>query len=354
MGASSHDRPGMVGGEPAPSEVARISVIVPMLNEGNHVESLVDSLAAQDWAGALEVIVADGGSTDGSVERLTDAANRAGLPLELISNPAGWVSQGLNACIREASGDLIVRMDCHSRYPPDYLRLCADAASETGAWNVGGIVIADGRTTGERATAFAMSSAFGGIGWTRHAARGGRSEVDTVTYGAFRPEAFARAGLFDESLGRNQDDELNFRLRRAGGTIVLDPRIRTFYTPRGALGAVFRQYHEYGYWKVPVMLRHGSVLSLRSLAPLAFVGSLAVLAAAAPASPRARRLAAAELGLYGLCAVAFAATSLHTRKEPFTLLPRVAATFAAFHVGYGTGMLRGWARAFRGPSSDAS
>jgi glycosyltransferase involved in cell wall biosynthesis len=348
MESSSHDRPGIVGGDPGSSEVARISVIVPMLNEGDHVEGLVDSLASQDWAGALEVIVADGGSTDGSVERLRTAADGANLPLRIISNPAGWVSQGLNACIREATGDLIVRADCHSRYPPDYLRLCANAASETGAWNVGGIVIAEGRTLGERATACAMSSAFGGIGWTRHAAGDGRSEVDTVTYGAFRPEAFARAGLFDESLGRNQDDELNFRLRRAGGTIVLDPEIRTYYTPRGALRAVFRQYHEYGFWKVPVMLRHRSVLSMRSLVPLAFVGSAAVLAAAAPGSRRARRLFAVEIGLYGVSAVLFAAVSLRGRRERFTLLPRVAATFAAFHFGYGTGMLRGWARALRG------
>lgn len=327
--------------------MARISVIVPMLNEGDHVESLVDSLASQDWTGALEVIVADGGSTDGSVERLSTAASRANLPLRIIANPVGWVSHGLNACIREATGDLIVRLDCHSRYPSDYLRLCANAASETGASNVGGIVIAEGRTVGERATACAMGSPFGGIGWTRHGAGDGRAEVDTVTYGAFRPEAFARAGLFDESLGRNQDDEFNFRLRRAGGTIVLDPEIRTYYTPRGALGAVFRQYHEYGFWKVPVMLRHRSVLSARSLVPLAFVGSAAFLATAAPASRRARGLLAAELGLYGISAVLFAGASVRERRERLTLLPLVAARFAAFHVGYGTGMLRGCARSLR-------
>jgi succinoglycan biosynthesis protein ExoA len=325
--------------------VTKISVIVPMLNEADHVESLVAALSSQDWDGDLEVIVADGGSSDGSPELLTSSAREAGLDLQLVDNPARWVSPGLNACIRKASGDLIVRVDCHSRYPPDYLSGCARAAEETGAWNVGGVVIAEGRTPAERAVACAMDSPFGGIGWTRHASIDRRTEVDTVTYGAFRPEAFERAGDYDESLARNQDDELNLRLRRAGGTIILDQSIRTHYVPRGSLPKVFRQYFEYGLWKVPVMLRHRRVLSARSLAPLAFVVSLLVLVPAAVFLPAARWLLGLELAAYVLGAVVFAVRSIKRRRESWTLLPRVVATFAAFHVGYGLGMLAGWARA---------
>ena len=325
--------------------VTRISVIVPMLNEADHIEALVAALGAQDWDGGLEVLVADGGSTDGSRELLTSAARAEDLELELLDNPAGWVSAGLNACIRKASGDLIVRVDCHSRYPSDYLSACARAAEETGAWNVGGLVVAEGRTQPERAVACAMDSPFGGIGWTRHGASTLRSEVDTVTYGAFRPEAFERAGDFDESLGRNQDDELNLRLRRAGGTIVLDPSIRTYYVPRGSLPKVFRQYFEYGLWKVPVMLRHRRVLSARSLAPLAFVLSLLVLAPAAVFLPAARWLLLLEVVAYLAGALVFAAQSVKRRGESWRLLPRVVGTFGAFHVGYGLGMLAGWARA---------
>jgi succinoglycan biosynthesis protein ExoA len=327
--------------------ISYISIIAPMFNETGHVDGFVADVAAQDFGGDIELLVADGGSEDGSVERLTNACQKAEVDLTVIDNPARWVSAGLNACLERARGDLIVRLDCHSRYPADYLRLCAAAAEETGAWNVGGVVLPEGITEIERAVACAMDSPFGGIGWTRQAGIGDRIEVDTVTYGAFRPEAFKRAGGFDESLVRNQDDEFNLRLRRAGGTIVLDPAIKVWYRPRGSLAKVFRQYYEYGRWKVPVMVKHRQALSGRSLAPIVFVSSLALLAVLSPRSALARRLLLAEMILYGACAVGFAAASVRKRRQPWSLLPATAATFGAFHSGYGLGMLRGWLGALR-------
>jgi succinoglycan biosynthesis protein ExoA len=323
------------------TRIERISVVAPLRDEAAHVDAFVGDLAGQDFGGDVEVLVADGTSTDGSTELLLSAAARTGVQLRIVHNPEGWVSPGLNRCITQARGDLIVRVDCHSRYPADYLRRCAALSERTGAWNVGGRVVAEGHTDMERAVAVAMNSPFGGIGWTRAGRAGGPVEVDTVTFGAFRPEAFARAGLFDETLVRNQDDEFNLRLRRAGGRIVLDPAVEVRYRPRGTLRGVWRQYYEYGLWKPVVMRKHGRVLSARSLAPVALVGSLAALTAAAPVSRRARRLLAAELAVYGAGAGAFAVAGLAQRREPARLLPRVAATFAAFHLGYGTGMARG-------------
>jgi succinoglycan biosynthesis protein ExoA len=312
-----------------------------MRNEVAHVERLVADIAAQDLDRFVELLVADGGSTDGSLRRLTEAARQARVELRVIFNPARWVPQGLNACIRQATGDLIVRLDCHSRYPPDYLRRCVLLAEETGAHNVGGIVVPEGRTRMERAVACAMDSAFGGIGWTRHGKSPGVAETDTVTYGAFRPDAFRLAGLFDESLIRNQDDEFNLRLREAGGTILLDPSIRVYYTPRGSLLALFRQYYQYGLWKPHVMRKHRKVLSARSLAPLAFVASLVALVAAGMVFEPARWLLAAELAAYAGAAVAFGLESVRRRRESWRLLPRVLVSFLTFHVAYGLGMLRG-------------
>ncbi len=321
--------------------VRRISTITPMRDEIASVEHFVADLAAQDFDGELQVLVADGGSVDGSVERLEGAAREASLPLEVLDNPAGWVSPGLNACIGRATGDLIVRLDCHSRYPPDYLRRCAELAEQTGAWNVGGRVEPKGETPMERAVACAMDSPFGGIGWTR---LGGTKpvEIDTVTFGAFRPAAFSAAGLFDEEMVRNQDDELNLRIREAGGRIILDPTLVVSYRPRGSLVRVWWQYYEYGLWKVRVMLKHRAILSMRSMAPLAFLVLIVLLAIAALFSTVALTLLVAVLALYLLGALVFALRGVRARGEPLSLAPQVMSVFPAFHFGYGVGMARGW------------
>lgn len=328
--------------------VRRVSLVVPMRNEARHVEHFISDIAAQDVDAEVELLVADGASDDDSVDLLTRAAARAGIRLVALQNSAGWVSHGLNACIERATGDLIVRLDCHARYPPDYLRRCVLASEETGAWNVGGVVVPEGRTAWERAVACAMDAPFGGIGWTRHASSRDRVEVDTVTYGAFRPDVFEWVGLFDETLVRNQDDEFNLRLRRAGGRIVLDPAIRVLYKPRSSLAGVFRQYYEYGFWKVPVMLKHRRALSGRSLVPAVFVASVATLALLSAHGTRARRILGAELTAYLAAALVFGALSVRRRREPFTLLPRVVTVFPAFHVAFGLGMLSGWFDALSG------
>jgi succinoglycan biosynthesis protein ExoA len=323
--------------------IRRISVIAPMWNEARHIEQLVADLAAQDFDGEMELIVADGGSTDGSVDLLRSAAERHGVNLKVLNNPVRWVSAGLNSCIREATGDLIVRVDCHSGYPPDYLRQCARVAEETGADNVGGIFLPRGETGVERAVGAAMDSPFGGIHWTRHGASG-RHDVDTVPYGAFRPRAFEIAGLFDETLVRNQDDEFNLRLRHAGGRIVLDPSIRIFYTPRSSFRRLFRQYFEYGLWKPAVMRKHGRVVSVRSLAPILFLVSLIGLALAAPFSHLALVLLEVEIDIYLIGAIVFGVLALRAKREQLRMLPRVVAAFLTFHVAYGIGMAAGWFR----------
>lgn len=317
--------------------------MAPMFNEGDHIATLVADIAAQDYEGSLELLVADGGSTDGCAEMLVTAAEQTGLELKLFVNSARWVANGLNLCIEHAGGDLVVRVDCHSRYPADYVRRCVMASEETGADNVGGVFLPRGRTQMERAVACAMESPFGGIHWTRHR-QNGRVETDTVPYGAYRSGVFDRIGRFDESFVRNQDDELNLRLRLAGGRIVLDPAIRIFYTPRGSFTGVFRQYFQYGRWKPAVMRKHRRVASSRSLAPSAFVGSIFILALAIPWLGVARFALAGEVAVYLVCALAFGTLAVRRRRESWKVLPRVVATFPTFHVAYGVGTLLGWAR----------
>jgi glycosyltransferase involved in cell wall biosynthesis len=321
------------------TKTERISVIVPMRNEAAHVAQLVSDIANQDFVGEIEVLVADGGSTDGSRDLLEEEARTAGLTLTIVENPSRIVSTGLNACISRASGELIVRLDCHSRYPKTYLSLCARTADETGAWNVGGAYEAIGRTTTERAVACALSSPFGGVNWTSDAGRGEPVDADTVYLGAFRPVAFTEAGAYAEDLVRNQDDELNLRIRQAGGRIVFDPAIRAYYVPRGSFRTLARQYFEYGFWKVVVMARHRRTLSGRSLAPLALVVSLLTLGTASLASGAARRLFALTVGLYATAAVVFGVMSSRRCRASLRLIPRVVAVFPTLHLSYGLGMV---------------
>jgi succinoglycan biosynthesis protein ExoA len=327
--------------------IERVSVVAPMYNEADHIEGVVGDIAAQDFVGELEFLVADGGSTDGSVERLRSAAERHGVSVRVLANPERWVSHALNTAVREATGDLVVRIDCHSRYPTDYVRRCAEVAVETGADNVGGVLVASGRTPTQRAAACAMSSPFGGIGWTRHA-DDQRAEVDTVPFGAFRPDAFRRVGFFDESLLRNQDDEFNLRLRLAGGRIVRDPSITLEYTPRGSLGGLFHQYFQYGRWKVPVMLKHRRIVSLRSLAPAALVASFVALTALSVVTHHALAFLLAELAAYAAGALVFGARAIRARGERWRLLPLVVAVFPTIHLAYGFGMAAGCLRAVLG------
>jgi succinoglycan biosynthesis protein ExoA len=320
-----------------------LSVMVPMLNEADHVANLVADLVSQDYGGELEVLVADGGSTDGSPELLLEVAGRAGIPIMLLENPGRIVSPGLNACIRRATGDLIVRLDCHTRYPTDYLSSCVAASRESGAWLVGGLFLPVGRTPIERAVACATDGPFGGAHWKRETAE--PIEVDTVTYGIYRAEAFRRAGLFDEELVRDQDEEIAMRIRLSGGRVVYDPRIRSYYVPRGSFAGAFRQYYEYGFWKVPAMLKHRRVYSVRSLAPVGFVTSLLALGAIAPWSRTARTLLTAEVAAYSASAVAFGAHGIRERGESQRLLPAVAAVYPTVHLAFGLGFLRGCLRA---------
>lgn len=310
-----------------------------MRNEARHVANFIADIAAQDYDGPMELFVADGRSSDDSRVLILEAAARAGVAVNVLENPDGHVSPGLNRCIEASDGDLVVRLDVHSRYAPDYVRRLVDLSNVTGAANVGGIWVPEGITPTERAVAAAMDSPFGGVGWTREGE--GWVETDTVPFGAFRRDVLEAVGGFDEDLVRNQDDELNLRLRLAGERVILDRGIRIGYIPRGRMRDVFRQYYQYGRWKIPVMRRHNRVLGLRSLVPALFLLWVVALALAAPWLMLARVALAATLALYLGAALVFGVRALRRRGERLSLLPRVMASYLAFHVGYGAGMIRG-------------
>lgn len=326
----------------------RISIIVPCRNEAAHIREFLDSLLAQelDPSQELEILIADGMSTDGTRAALAEyCARRASV--RVIDNPGRIVSTGLNEAIRRSTGEIVIRMDGHTVYAADYVRQCVRVLQESGADNAGGPWRAEGRGRMGRAIAAAFQSRFCAGGAKAHDPRY-EGEVDTVYLGCWRREVFDKAGMFDPQLVRNQDDEFNFRLRKMGLRIWQSPRIRSVYTTRGSLGGLFRQYSQYGFWKVAVMRKHGGLASARQAVPGLFLASLAVLAsiaaigAIAGAGSIARTAAVAlsiEIAVYAAACVVAAARFVRS-LDPGALLalPLVIATY---HVAYGWGFLMG-------------
>jgi GT2 family glycosyltransferase len=249
------------------------------------------------------------------------------------------VSTGLNAAIRAAHGEIVIRMDAHTEYGSDYVARCIATLLASGADNVGGPWVARGRGYLQSAIALGFQSRFASGGAGSHRAEY-EGEVDSVYLGCWRRETLLQAGLFDEELVRNQDDELNLRLLRRGGRIWQSPEIRSWYYPRSSLRALFAQYAQYGYWKVRVIQKHHVPASARHLVPGAFVASLLALTLAAPLTMVAQGLLAALLGLYVLANVS---ATLVTCRRPnnWKYVPVMPFGFAAFHFGYGWGFLRG-------------
>jgi glycosyltransferase involved in cell wall biosynthesis len=315
-----------------------VSVVMPCRNEGAHIAACIRSVLQQEpVSGGFEVIVADGMSDDGTREILREFA-RVEPRLKLIDNPERITSCALNAAIREARGRFIARMDAHNVYAPDYLRSCLETIDQTGADNVGGGWVCQGESWLQKAIALAHHSAFcAGPARCRNAAHEGLT--DTVFGGFYRAEVFHRIGLFDESLVRNQDDELNLRLVRAGGRIWQSPRIKSWYYPRSSLSALFRQYLQYGYWKTRVIQKHRLPASIRHLVPGAFVAVLLGLPPLSLAYPPALWLWIGILSLYVFCSL-FAA-ALSARGNDWTSVGVLPVVFACYHFAYGFGFLLG-------------
>ncbi len=326
-----------------------VSLIAPCRNERAHIEAFCrDALAQQLPAGwRLELCVADGRSDDGTREWL-EAQVAQDARLRWIDNPARIVSAGLNRALAATEGEVVVRMDIHTRYAANYVARCLQVLANSNADNVGGPWCAEAGAdagTMERAVVAAFQSS-----WVAGGARSRQLDyagwVDTVYLGCWPRKTFERFGTFDEALVRNQDDEHNLRIRSEGGRIWQSPTIRSFYRPRGELRQVARQWFQYGYWKPFVMVKHGQAASARHVVPGAFVAGLLLA------------LPLALVGWYGpllalvtAYGIVLAGLGLNVAREarlPRPVAWRVPGVIAAYHLGYGLGSLPGWWDALRG------
>ena len=326
-------------------ELPFVSVLVPVRNESAFIRSLIAALAKQDYPrDRFEVIVADGLSTDDTRDRL--AQMQQNWPqLRVIDNPSHIVSTGLNAAFAASCGDIVIRIDGHALPSSGFIRENVALLEEhPEAWIVGGPIRNSARTQFGKAVAVAMSHPLG-VGNAFHRYQDYEGYSDSTAFPAIRRWVFDRIGLFDVRLVRNQDDEFNYRVTRAGGKIWVSPRIRYAYFVRERARQLLRQYFQYGFWRIPVLEKHGRPTTLRQLAPTAFYASCltGVIAGAISGQPL---VAAALPAAYAAALIGAGAGKLRSAGAAVAL--RVPLAIATMHAGYAVGVGYGvWARMFR-------
>jgi glycosyltransferase involved in cell wall biosynthesis len=319
----------------------RVSLIVPCYNEQAGISLLLEAIRVQKYLlDELEVVIADGISTDGTREAIQDyASQHPELNIRLIDNPQRIIPAALNVAIEAAEGHVIIRLDAHSAPKPDYVDRCLDALEETGAANVGGVweIQPGAETWTARAIAAAASHPLG-AGDARYRISGEPGPVDTVPFGAFRREWLEKVGPFNEELLTNEDYEYNVRIRKAGGVVWFDPSIRSIYFARPDLRSLARQYWRYGFWKVRMLRLYPGTLRWRQALPPIFVLSTVILAALALPFLLARLLLAVQLGAY-LLITTCASVMESIRRKDMELILGFPPAIWTMHFSWGAGFL---------------
>ncbi|WP_262031352.1 glycosyltransferase family 2 protein [Microvirga sp. Mcv34] len=320
-----------------------VSIIMPVRNESRFIEESLGAVLAQDYpSDRMEVLIADGMSTDDTreiISRIADA--HPSLSISIVDNPGRIASTGLNAALQEARGDVIIRVDGHTFLEPDHVRQCIEALARSGADHVGGRMETVSEGPFGEAVSWATGTGFG-VGHGRFHYADHEEWSDTVSMGAWPRQVFERIGLFDEEQVRNQDDEFNYRLLEHGGKILLCPSIKSRYYNRSTPRSLWRQYYQYGYWKIRVMQKHPLQMRPRQFAPPLLAAALVVTAILAPFF---------TLAAWGFCLVMgsyvvanFMASALTARLAGWHLTPRLSLAYGILHFSYGLGFLVGLLR----------
>lgn len=316
-----------------------VTVIMPVRNEERFIARSLGAVLQQDYpAERIEVLIADGMSDDA-----TQATIRS-LPgaerVRVIPNPDLIQSAGMNRAILQAKGEIIVRVDGHTVIAPDYVRQCVQALTETGADNVGGAMDPVGVTPMGKAIAAAGKSPFA-VPTAFHVSRMPQY-TDTVYMGAWRREVFDRAGLYDETFKINEDYELNYRIRKAGGKIYFTPEIRSQYYGRQTLDALAKQYFRYGVGKTRTLRAHPASLKPRQLVAPLFVLGLVVGALLSLFSPLFTLVWLAGIVLYSIINAVFSLRAAPTGESGVLL--RIPVVFLTIHLSWGIGFWVGLLR----------
>ncbi len=318
-----------------------VSILAPCRNEVDFIENAVKSILENDYPDEkIEVLVLDGMSDDGTrdiVKNMSEQDSR----IKLVDNPNKIVPTAMNIGIMQAKGEYIIRIDCHSEFSKSYIKKCIEVHQRTNAENVGGYwnTLPGEDTKIAKAIAAATTCKFGvGNSAFRLTDRSVEKEVDTVPFGTYKKEIFDKIGNYDERLVRNQDIELNSRIRKAGGKIIISPEIKLSYFNRATFKGLWQQSFNNGLWNPYTIWLVGSGLYIRHFIPMFFVLGLIVLITASIFHIYCLYLLVLYLALYLSAAVYFSLNTFNEKKvNPFLVL----ISFVILHTAYGLGSI--WA-----------
>lgn len=323
-----------------------VTVIMPIFNEAASIPQSLGAVLNQNYPPELlEILVVDGGSTD-DTPAIVQAMSQNCHRVRMLPNPRRITPSSLNVGILAATGDIIVRVDGHTVIAPDYVSQCVTSLVQGKADNVGGLMRPIGTTYVGQAIALAISSPFG-VGDSKFHYSQQEQYVDTVYLGAYWRKIFDQIGLFDETLAINQDYELNYRLRQAGGKILLNPAVRSIYTPRSSLRSLWRQYFRYGQGKVRTLHKHPESLRWRQAVPPGLVGTLLSTLVGGLFWKPFRSLFGLLAGCYLLANLV--ASTIGARRAGWRYWPVLPFIFATIHFAWGLGFWFGLALALLKP-----
>ncbi len=313
------------------------AIIIACRNEEKYISRCLDSILALQYDHSLlEVLVCDGLSTD-ATQDIVKGYERKHPFIKLLINYDRTTPHAFNLGIRNTKSDLVMSLGAHAELYPDYLENCLRAFERDPAIGcVGGYAVNVMEDETSAIIAAAMSAPFG-VGNAYFRTGGKEGYVDTVGIGTYKREVFARVGLYDEELARNQDDEFNYRVTKAGYKIYLDLRLKTKYYVRASFGKLYRQYHQYGYWKVYVNKKHRTVTTLRQLVPMFFVLFLTLGLVAALFHVRVFTAWLLVLLIYVIGGTVAAART----GRKLAHIPKILFAFFLLHWSYGSGYLKG-------------
>lgn len=322
-----------------PNEMPFVSIIMPVRNEALFIPRSVGSLLRQSYPhDRMEVIIADGMSSDKTRDEISLMRETGPLMVKVIDNPKLIAAAGLNRAMDEAKGEIVIRVDGHCEVDPDYVRNCVKLLQENRAEGVGGPIETIGETFLAKAIALSMSSPFGVGGSAFRTVNNREIYTDTVAFPGYTKKICEKVGPFNEDLVRNQDDEYNFRIRKSGGRILLSPTIRSRYYSRSTFRSLWRQYYQYGFWKVRVFQLHPRQMSIRQFVPVLFVTSLISLIFLSFFSSIAFGALSVLILTYTLVSLA---ASMAAARGEFRFVPLLITSYAILHCSYGLGFLSG-------------